>query len=58
MWKIERLITLKKKLKNNFKKYGRYTLKVKTFFLVSLLNLNQIIYRTSHITNDDRQEVN
>ena len=55
--KIERLITLKKKLKNKFKIYGKFPLKGLSFFLYSLLKKNPTMCLPSYLTNYEREKV-
>jgi hypothetical protein len=54
--KMDRLITLKKKLKNNFEIYGKFPLKGFSFFAYSLLKKNPLMYLPKSYTSSDERD--
>jgi hypothetical protein len=54
--KIDRLITLKKNLKNNFKIYGKFPLKGFAFFVYSLLKKKPVIYLPKYLSSDEERD--
>jgi hypothetical protein len=56
--KIDRLINLKKKLKNNFEIYGKFPLKGFSFFIYSLLKKNPVMYLPkSYSSAEERDKI-
>jgi len=55
--KVERLIYLKKKLKNKFQIYGKFPLKGLSFFNYSLLHKDPLMYLPKFISNKEREIV-